>query len=246
MQDQSSRPKLLSGWTHPTLAFGFSCATSALGFSISSCRNQIHFHVFDDMTSLKHFWGAKKHSGIYFFTCDGNMQKIPKDFKRITHGEGDYSQKSQSNPLATQCHTFCPASDCSSSIRSILRVHGWALGIRCARLFNFCLQQPCYMLEAEANIRIPDCTGWCIPQSPMHWVPSSPIIINQQGFEHCSSDSNSLKYNLTALRNLDLCTAVPSRSLLVFRFTGLGRWCSSLLIGYSSWSSSKTVYQRFT
>ena len=91
------------------------------------------------------------------------------------------------------------------------------------------------MLEAEANLRIPDCTGWCIPQSPMHWVASSPIIINQQGFEHCSSDSNSLKYNLTALRNLDLCTAVPSRSLLVFRFTGLGRWCSSLLIGYSSW-----------
>ena len=131
--------------------------------------------------------------------------------------------------------SFCPASDCSSSICSILRVHVWALGIRCARLFNFCLQQPCYMLEAEANIRIPDCTGWCIPQSPMHWVASSPIIINQQGFEHCSSDSNSLKYNLTALRNLDLCTAVPSRSLLVFRFTGLGRWCSSLLIGYSSW-----------
>ena len=44
-QDQSSRPLIakLCGWTHPTLAFGFSCATSALGFSILSCRNQIHF-----------------------------------------------------------------------------------------------------------------------------------------------------------------------------------------------------------
>ena len=47
---------------------------------------------------------------------------------------------------------------------------------------------------------------------------------------------NPLKYNLTALWNFDLPACVPSGSLLVFRFTGLGRWCSSLLIGYSSWT----------
>ena len=31
-------------------------------------------------------------------------------------------------------------------------------------------------------------------------------------------------------------TAIPPRRLLLFSFTGFGRWCSSLLIEYSRWS----------
>ena len=103
-QDRSSRlrliVKLLDGSTHPTLAFGFSCTTSALGFSISSCRNQIHFHVFDDIMSLKHLfrrWKALKH---IFFTWEGNIWRIAKGstmVKGLIH-----SQKKQSNPLVTQ------------------------------------------------------------------------------------------------------------------------------------------------
>ena len=97
MQDQSSRPKLLSGWTHPTLAFGFSCATSALGFSISSCRNQIHFHVFDDMTSLKHFGGLKStqaYISLHATAICKRYRKISKEspmVKGITHKKSEQS-----------------------------------------------------------------------------------------------------------------------------------------------------------
>ena len=94
--------------------------------------------------------------------------------------------------------------------------------------------------EPEAKGRRPDCTDWiclvypAIPNAlgdivPYHNQPTKGL----KAANVTQGTQNPLKYNLTALRNFDLCN-VPSRSLLVLRFTGLGRWCSSLLIGYSS------------
>ena len=131
---------------------------------------------------------------------------------------------------------FCPAFDCSSSTRSILRLHVSALSLRCTGLFSFCLQ-PCYMLQAMAIVWIPECTAQFIPQSPLHWVVSPCIIINQQGFERFSSDSNS-----AILRNFDLCTGVPSRSLLVCRFSV----SNALAVVTRSDTGSYSSYQRFT
>ena len=67
-----------------------------------------------------------------------------------------------------------------------------------------------------------------------------PVILSTLGdiisvLNSAHETQNSLKYNLTALRNFNLRAAILSGSLRLFRFTSLGCWCSSLLIGYSSW-----------
>ena len=77
----------------------------------------------------------------------------------------------------------------------------------------------------------------------LHWLvyPAIPntlggiVPYHHQVLNTAHVTQNSLKYNLTALRNFDLCTGIPSGSLLVLRFSDLGHWCRSLLIGYNSW-----------
>ena len=70
---------------------------------------------------------------------------------------------------------------------------------------------------------IPPCIGWHRPLSSS----------TNKGLNTAQVTPIPLQCNLTALRNFNLCTGctgVPSRGLLVFRFTG--RRCCSLLIGY--------------
>ena len=57
--------------------------------------------------------------------------------------------------------------------------------------------------------------------------------------------TRAITYSKNFWRHPKHLTAIPPRRLLLFSFTGFGRWCSSLLIVTVVGSASKTIKHRF-